>query len=319
MVALSQQWTEGTAPERSFRLYGQGTFRIDETTGEPNWQVPLSFDAPLAHFGAPRGIRFKLNNSGTELHPPGRAFPPHDGTRFEVTGTASTATYIDDTTVRLDGAYFDSVNRPTYEVTATGGDIVTIGDTIYGATGANQITLGRTDYTTSGTITVNTQTGEWALQDFVPHGGLMQRANPREAKRWRLRQQHLSYRNVRGGDRACFANASPAELVALQLLRKMVKPDVFKHYLKYGFVVVRGPSGLEYQVQRKSHMIQVRDRGQKVASLCVYVQGPKIPPTDDVVAKLIIIECDEPDIWKRANVSWNHRVQRERYQERIAA
>ncbi|NIR15493.1 MAG: hypothetical protein GWN86_16840 [Desulfobacterales bacterium] len=29
-----------------------------------------------------------------------------------------------------------------------------------------------------------------------------------------------------------------------------------------------------------------------------------MPPTDEVVAKMIIIQCNEHDIWRRANINW---------------
>lgn len=100
-----------------------------------------------------------------------------------------------------------------------------------------------------------------------------------------------------------FSNASPAELTALQLLRQMVSPADFRRYLRHGFVPVRAESGLVYQVDRHQR-ISVWDRGERVASLCVHLRGRDLPPTDEVVAKIVIIECDEADIWKRANVSW---------------
>lgn len=103
-------------------------------------------------------------------------------------------------------------------------------------------------------------------------------------------------------DGADFRNTKQNEMLALQLLRSMVPSDVFRKYLKYGFVTVRGPSGLVYQIQRKSHFIKVWQQGQLLAELCVYLQDNTIPPTDEVIAKMIIAECDEPDIWNRANV-----------------
>lgn len=101
-----------------------------------------------------------------------------------------------------------------------------------------------------------------------------------------------------------FRDAKENELVALRLLREMVDTEVFRKYLKHGFVTVRGPSGLTYQIRRRSHLIAVWDRGKMLCTLCVYLRD-KIPPTDDVVAKMVICELDELDIWKRANVSWS--------------
>ena len=101
-----------------------------------------------------------------------------------------------------------------------------------------------------------------------------------------------------------FRNTEANELVALGLLKSMLETDVWKKYLTHHFVTIQGPSGLTYQIQRSSHNIIVWNKGTKVSSLCVYIQDRSIPPTDEVVAKMLICMYDEPDIWKRANVNW---------------
>jgi hypothetical protein len=105
-----------------------------------------------------------------------------------------------------------------------------------------------------------------------------------------------------------FANVTQPEIIALHLLRQMVSDESFKKYLKHGFVTVEGPSGLVYQIIRKSHNMYVWKNGQKVASLCVYLKDNTIPPTDEVVAKILICQCDEIDIWRRANIRWRDAV-----------
>ena len=111
------------------------------------------------------------------------------------------------------------------------------------------------------------------------------------------------------GAGANFSDAKPNELVALQLLRSMVDRDVFKKYLKHGFITVDGPSGLTYQVQRKSHIVKVWKQGTLVSTLCIYVKDQHIPPTDDVVAKMLMCLYSEKDIWDGANVSWRAPVE----------
>jgi hypothetical protein len=100
-----------------------------------------------------------------------------------------------------------------------------------------------------------------------------------------------------------FENVSPAEVVALQLLRKMVSQENFRRYLRYGFVPVRGASGLVYQIHRRDR-ITVWDRGEEVARLCVHLRGQNMPPTDEVVGKILIVECDEKEIWRKSNITW---------------
>lgn len=106
-------------------------------------------------------------------------------------------------------------------------------------------------------------------------------------------------------------NVSPAEAQALQLLRGMVGPEEFRRYLKHGFVQVRGLSGLCYQIG-KGMLISVWDKGEKLCTLCVHLKDSSIPATDAVVAKLLIAEMDEPDLWKRSNVNWVENVRRDR-------
>lgn len=100
---------------------------------------------------------------------------------------------------------------------------------------------------------------------------------------------------------ANFNKVPQAELVALQLLKKMLTKDEWVRYLKHGFIVVCGVSGLEYQIIRGQDHIHAFRKGQKVAELCVSGQQ-SIPLTDRVISKKIIIECNEQDIWHRANI-----------------
>lgn len=109
---------------------------------------------------------------------------------------------------------------------------------------------------------------------------------------------------VRSSDRGnMFSDISQQEMLALQLLRKMVDQESFRKYLRHGFVPVRGASGLVYQVDRRNR-IKVWERGELLAELCVHLRG-NCPPTDEVVGKILIIEYNEADIWKRSNITWS--------------
>lgn len=103
-----------------------------------------------------------------------------------------------------------------------------------------------------------------------------------------------------------FDQPSPEEIRALQLLRKMVSEEVFRRYLKDGFVTVRGPSGYTYQIYRgeAANVRVYSPRMGQIAALCVHLKSAyKCPPTDSVVAKMLLAEMDEPGLWQRANVT----------------
>lgn len=102
---------------------------------------------------------------------------------------------------------------------------------------------------------------------------------------------------------ADFTTVNPTELVALRLLKGMVDKDQWRRYLRYGFVLARGKSGMIYQIIRGQAHVKVYRRGDKVAELCIKVPG--VPPTDEVIARKVMIECDEMRIWHDANIHGN--------------
>ena len=105
---------------------------------------------------------------------------------------------------------------------------------------------------------------------------------------------------------ANFDGISQNEIRALQLLKKVVSADDFRKYLKYGIVTVKGSSGLIYEIRRRENHIFVHNLDRCVAELCVYLGNRNIPSTDEVITKLVVIDCDEQDIWKRSNIYWRN-------------
>lgn len=99
-----------------------------------------------------------------------------------------------------------------------------------------------------------------------------------------------------------FSNAKKEELVALQLLRSMVSHENFKRYLKHNFIIVNGNSGLAYQIMRGMQHMKVWKNGVNICELCINVKD--VPPTDQVISKMIMIEYDEIDIWRKSNIYW---------------
>ena len=96
--------------------------------------------------------------------------------------------------------------------------------------------------------------------------------------------------------------SSESELTALSLLKSLVDARQWRQYLTYGFVMVRGKSGLQYQVRRGRSHVRVFSRyGRLLAELCL---NPKtnVPPTDHAVMKLLMLQSGESGFWGRANV-----------------
>jgi len=240
-----------------------------------------------------------------------RAFfaPIHPNIRI-TTGTGSiygadTVTFNTDTTntVTANGIY--PISSAGIDTTGT---ITQYADTVY---------IRNAIFDGSVTFNTNTDTN-FVLENCViddiggaPTFFIPSAQSKRDKLKWKIREQlrpnllnHLGNR-MRATDRcANFQGSQANEIIALQLLRQMVEPQAFKKYLKYGFVIVKGPSGLVYQIKKQSHLITVWENGQILSTLCVYLKDKSIPPTDEVVAKMLICECDEADIWERANVSW---------------
>lgn len=94
---------------------------------------------------------------------------------------------------------------------------------------------------------------------------------------------------------------SPSEEKAQRTLRDMLSEPEFKKYLKYGFVSILASSGKVYQVFRNTHHIKVWHKGILEEELCVYIKNPKIPPTDKIIAFLIMIMSDEQDLRQISN------------------
>ena len=209
------------------------------------------------------------------------------------TGVADSYTLTGDNRIELRNAYIDSQTVFLTDSSTTGGTVEFHNCILGGGTGGVDTIFNGT--ANGNTITYDTTTSN--IVNFFPPGQWV--FDPRQRLRRRVQFPH---RNARGN--ADWRNVPANEILALQLLRKMVSQEVFRKYLKYGFVTVQGPSGLTYQIQRKSHIVKVWDQGKVLCTLCVYLKDKTIPPTDEVVAKMIIAECDEADIWKRANVSW---------------
>lgn len=91
------------------------------------------------------------------------------------------------------------------------------------------------------------------------------------------------------------------EQTALETLRELVTEKEFFKYLKYGFIIVEGRSGKQYQISRLNSHTKVWVRGKLVEEICVRIKG-NVPPTDNVIAFKTMIEIDESEFRKVGNV-----------------
>jgi len=99
-----------------------------------------------------------------------------------------------------------------------------------------------------------------------------------------------------------FHSAGP-EQTALEMLREMITEKEFFKYLKYGFLIVEGKSGKQYQVFRLNAHTKVWMRGKLVEEICVRINNKAdVPPTDNVIAFKVMIESNEDEFRRIGNV-----------------
>lgn len=191
----------------------------------------------------------------------------------------------------------------SYDATGT----TTVLDRVYPTFGVPSDLMDSTDTAVSGrsmaithaatTGTISLTVGDTFASNLIWSG---------RSGRQRTRGRSVVRRNHRGmAPRAVtvdFSTATPAELTALQLLRGLVGQDEFRRYLKYGFIMVRGASGLRYQIKRGRHVIDVWNERGRVHGICVYLAG-NYPPTDDTITRMLMAERDELELWRKGNSS----------------
>jgi len=97
-------------------------------------------------------------------------------------------------------------------------------------------------------------------------------------------------------------NISEPEWVALETLREAITEKDFRKYLRDGFLLVKGRSGLVYQIFRNHTHVKVWEHGKTVEEICVYFKNRDIPRTDKVLAFKVMVETDENAFKKLGNV-----------------
>ena len=298
----------GTPPTRPMPLLNVDSPNIGYTIGPTDYSVQDGRAIPEWNLERPNYVV----RIGPPIIPPNGEVVRHLDLMTDIEG----ATFVPRT--RNYVIHGDVTLSPGTSLLFTGGTTTTGATTVAAptfylraGTGATTADIPVFFPTTDGTFTITNSTdGRARFDDLV-----RAYADPSALRRMNLRRKNSrpNVTNHRGktarldfGGGRQFDKSSPEELVALTLLRKMIPHDEFRRYLKNGFVNVQGSSGLVYQIFRNSaQRIKVWDAGKTLAELCVHLEGwYNKPPTDEVVAKMLIAEHDEPDLWKRSNKSF---------------
>ena len=98
------------------------------------------------------------------------------------------------------------------------------------------------------------------------------------------------------------------EQIAIETLREEITETEFRKYIKYGFVLIEGQSGKTYQVFRNRSHTKVWKGGEFIEEICVRIKDSEIPPTDNVIAFLNMIQIDENEFRKIGNIYKMHRA-----------
>ncbi len=98
------------------------------------------------------------------------------------------------------------------------------------------------------------------------------------------------------------ANISNEEWKAVDTLREMITEKQYRRYIKDGLLLVQGASGKVYQIFRKEQHIKVWTNGEVVEELCVHIEDRSVPPTDSVLAFLVMLQANEQELRRMANI-----------------
>lgn len=98
-------------------------------------------------------------------------------------------------------------------------------------------------------------------------------------------------------------NLPKNEQVAIESLREEISESEYRKYMKYGFILVKGQSGKVYQIFRNKWHTKVWRGGILVEEVCVRIKSNQnVPPTDNVLAFMTMIQANEEEFRKLGNV-----------------
>lgn len=86
--------------------------------------------------------------------------------------------------------------------------------------------------------------------------------------------------------------ADPRETRAHDTLQLLIGPQRYRQYLKNGYVTIHShQNGKTYQVYPGTKFTHVHDKGKREQDLCIYL-AHDFPPTDQLIAKILLIQTD---------------------------
>lgn len=95
---------------------------------------------------------------------------------------------------------------------------------------------------------------------------------------------------------------SAQELKARDTLRDMITEWEWRRYVTNGFIMVKGKSGIWYQVFGNGDRLKTYKDGKPFESLCIHTDR-ECPPSDHVINMKVMIEIDEEAVRKGSNIT----------------
>ena len=131
---------------------------------------------------------------------------------------------------------------------------------------------------------------------------------PKEAKRAALRFKIRTALRSKMVAHHLPTPSNDEEQRARKLLLSLIGQERYRLYLKRGFVVEQGKSGLKYKIKPGHSMVEVlhpKKSGEffKFRSLCIQPKVSGLPPTDSVIMRIMLVRHDEFAMQKLSNIT----------------
>lgn len=154
----------------------------------------------------------------------------------------------------------------------------------------------------STTLNINTNTATGITVNYEPFINITGADIPLQVFERRRKPRYSIPRRNRTSLRPGAENEEKAR----RLLQRLIGFRRFARYIRDGFVAHKGKSGRIFQVYPGHTHMKVWEQGEHIESWCLCIKDGKVPPTDSVVMRLLMLEHSEDQYRELSNVS-NHR------------